>query len=200
MKTFDSSTRAALPGNLKVSRRMYARYFGDSPGEWLTRTVCCRLPWFMHRWPGVGTHLHHWTQMCEVLEHGCLNPAMVLDTRRGLVAAFTNLSNHERRPRPVIKIFEERLHLIAPPVGEGARIAVASVYWRKGEDPRADWDDFSPIVTDCLADGTQCRAARERIKPTAWAALDAALAGMTQRDELGLFTATVPDAMVRAAF
>jgi hypothetical protein len=202
VKTFDDSTRAATPGRLPLSRRKYARYFGDSVWERMVRRLGCRLPWFMHGWPVVGPAVHHWTQIREVLEFGCLNPAAVLDAREGLVAVFTNLSNRERRPKPVVRIVVERLALAGPsPPGDGDRLAAACVYWRQpGKPAPADWDDFSAVVVDCLVDDPAlCREARERINPAAWTALDLSVAGLSNR-EPGLHPTTVPLALIRDAY
>jgi hypothetical protein len=186
-----------------VSRAKYVRYFGDTPGERVVRRIGCRLPWFVHRWPVVGAWVHHWTQISEVLQQGCLNPAIVLDAGQGLVAVFTNLSNCEQFAKPVVRIIQERLHLIdggAPPAG--TRLAAACVYWRKDPGPPdADWDDFSAIVVDCLVgDPGKCREAQGRIKPMAWKALDASVASLPRRDEPGLFPATVPSVLVRQCY
>lgn len=72
------------------------------------------------------------------------------------------------------------------------------MYWRKNANaPYADWDDFSPIVVNCLVDLTQGRAAMERLNPMAWKALEVAVASLERCDQPGLYTAIVPPMIVR---
>ena len=203
MKTFDPSTLAALPSQLVASRRFYARYFSDTEGQRLMRSLATRLPWFMHRAPWIGPSVFHWTRVREIMQSGCLNPAMVLDPHRTLIAVFTNLSNDEDQPDPVVKILDIPARLIDASLRvKGTRLAAACAYWRnEGGHPGANWDDFTPLVADCFVeDPGKCREARERIKPMAWKALEVAVASIERRDQPGLYSAKVPSMLVRNCF
>jgi hypothetical protein len=203
MKTLDNSTIAAIPGELAVSRQRYARYFSRSVGGKCYRLFCTCLPWIGRRLPWLGDSVFHWTQTKEHLRHGCLNPAVVLDSTQGLIAVFTSLTAVGDKPTPVVKILRERLDLIDPSrVKNGGRFAAASIYSRtQASWAQGRWSDFWPIVIDCLVDDrTSCKDAVARIKPLAWKALELALQKMDNRRKEGLFYVDVPDEIVWSAY
>lgn len=184
---------------MEISRRAYARYFGDTWRERLLRRVACRLPESVGSLAPFRAAWEHWAQIRMVLRDGALNPALVLDPAVGRVAVFTNLSNRPNAPKPVVRIIEERLHLIRPTVpAAGARVAAACIYWRKeAGPPEADWDDFSPIVLDCLVDNLPARrAAMDRIRPAAWEALNLAVPQLEAHAPPGLYPVAIPPAIL----
>jgi hypothetical protein len=203
MKTLDKSSRAALPGGITVCRRKYGEYFGTSvANRWFYR-CCSHFPWFARHLPVVGPGIVHWTRVREQLQHGCLNPAVVLDVGSGLVAVFTSLTAFGEKPTPVVKLVHERLRTIDhAPTRNGSRFAAAAVYARTKESwARGCWSDFFPIIVDCLADDYRsCEAAVLRIKPLAWQALDMALQELGGNYREGLFHVRVPDHVVRDAY
>jgi len=203
LKTLDASTSAAVPGQLTVSRRKYARYFGRHVlDRWLYR-ICSYFPWFARQWPGVGGRIVHWTQTKEHFEHGCLNPAIIVDSSACMVAVFTSLTAVGNKPTPVVKIMRERLDLIdRSRVFDGSKFAAASVYSRTQQSwARGVWSDFFPIIVDCLVDEPEsCENATARIKPLGWQALELGLRKVPNRTRTGLFHVDVPDEMVWNAF
>jgi hypothetical protein len=203
MKTLDNSTTAAVPGGLAVSREKYLEYYQMNAAD---RRLCwfsSRLPWITRYMPFIGPRVVHWTRTREHLRHGCLNPAMILDSESGLIAVFTNLTARGEKPTPVVKILHERLDMIdhAQTIN-GSGFAAASIYfctqtsWAQG-----CWSDFSPIVVDCLVDDSgSCEAAKTRIKPLAWKALKIALKKLDGNNQKGLYHVHVPDDVVRNAY
>jgi hypothetical protein len=186
----DHDTRAARPAEAVLSRRAYAAYFGDTLRERWLRRLACRMPDALGRLAPFRSAWEHWAQMRMVLREGCLNAARVLDAAAGRVAVYTDLSNHPRRPKPVVRIFDERLHLIRPtPPASGARIAAVCVYWRQPDrSADADWDDVSAIVLDCLVDNWVVRqAALDLIPDHDWHALDEVLARLSGEPAPGLY-------------
>ncbi|MGO8691546.1 MAG: DUF3239 domain-containing protein [Thermoguttaceae bacterium] len=203
MKTLDNSTRAAVPGELLISRKRYAEYFGRNPIDRSLRRFCSHLPWIARRLPVIGARVLHWTRTREHIWYGCLNPAVVLDSESGLVAVFTSLTARGETPTPVLKIVQERLDMISHcRATRGRRFAAASLYsstrasWARGQ-----WSDFSPIVVDCLVDDyASCEAAAARIKPLAWTALEIALRQFGGRRQPGLYPVDVPHDLVWNSF
>jgi hypothetical protein len=202
MKTLDNSTSAAIPGELSVSRQRYARYFSRSVGGRWFRLLCTYLPWIARRLPWLGDSVFHWTQTREHLQHGCLNPAVILDPARGLIAVFTSLTAVGDKTTPVVKIVRERVDMIDPlRVVNGTRFAASIYSCRQASWALGRWSDFWPIVVDCLVDDrASCEDAVARIKPLAWRALEIALQRMDDRDQEGLFHVDVPDEIVWNAY
>jgi hypothetical protein len=202
-KALDSSTTAALPGGLVVSRGKYAEYFGrNALDRWCYRR-CSYLPWGARSLPGVGARIVHWHRIQEQLQYGCLNPAVVVDAERRLIAVYTSLTAWGDQPTPVIKILRERLDLIRHSrVTDGSRLAAASIYWRTDESwARGCWSDFSPVVVDCLVDDQRlCAEAVARLKPLAWQALQIGVRCLCGRYAQGLYAVQVPAETARDAY
>jgi hypothetical protein len=202
-KTLDNSTVAAMPGGITVSRKKFAEYYGTNEADrWFYR-CCSHLPWFARYMPIIGARTLHWTQVREHLEYGCLNPAVVVDSKSGLIAVFTSLTARGEKPTPVVKVVHERLGMIDnAPTTNGSKFAAASVYARTKESwAQGRWSDFFPIVVDCLADDyRRCEHAVARIKPLAWSALEMALQQLAGESRKGLFHVNVPDDLVWNAF
>jgi hypothetical protein len=153
--------------------------------------------------PGIGPRVRHWVKTSEHLRYGCLNPAVVLDSRTGLVAVFTSLTAVGTKPWPVVKTVRERPDMVQDSrVVNGSRFAAASIY-RATQDSWAQsrWSDFFPIIVDCLIDDRRCcEDAVARIKPLAWACLEIALKQLDSKSEEGLFRVSVPDDLVWNAY
>ncbi len=80
--------------------------------------------------------------------YGCINPALVVSHSPYLVAVSTDL-RLGGTPYPAIKILEQPLDKIKaglPPIN--TRLATVSLYF--GSYSRPHWDDFSPVVIDCV--------------------------------------------------
>ena len=204
MKTLDSTTTASVPGRLTVCAAKYAKYYGTGGrARWLLR-ACAHLPWAARILPVIGPRIRHWTRTREHLEYGCLNPAVVLDADRGLVAVFATLAARSGRPAPVIKILRERLDLIDQmPARTGSRFAAACLYARTDEIyAQGQWSDVFPIIVDCLSDDYQgCRrAARDRLKPSDWTELELCLQTLSGDYREGLHHIDVPDDMTWEEF
>ncbi len=80
--------------------------------------------------------------------YGCINPAIVVSHSPYLVAVSTDL-RIKNMPYPVIKILEQPLNKIKsgiPPIQ--TRLVTVALYY--GSYSRPHWDDFSPVVIDCV--------------------------------------------------
>lgn len=202
-KTVDDSSKAAIPGELNISRGRFVHYFGKNAVSRWSYRICSYLPWILVLLPWIGARVFQWFQAKEQLKYGCLNPAQVLDTERGLVAVFTDLANREGAHVPVVKIIPEQLDLISSsPVINGARFAAVAIYAATdASTAEGRWTDFMPIIVDCLVDDwAACENARTRIKPLAWKGLEFALAKLADKGKEGLFYVDVPDEIVADAW
>ena len=204
MRTLNNKTKAALPSRLKISRKSYARYFARTPWQRLSLYFSTFVPYSIGRHVSLGrAGCRHWLRVEEHVEHGCLGPAQVVDLRRGLIAAFTNLNAQGPRTIPVIKILRAPLHLLPERLKhEGAQIACASIFhaspksWEEGY-----WEDFSPIPIDCIVpDSDGCEEARKRLSPSAWLALEMGLKQVDEERKPGLYHVKVPNEIVWTAF
>lgn len=80
--------------------------------------------------------------------HGCINPAIVVCTNPPLVAVCTDLSTGKIQHH-AIKILPQPLRWMkngVPPVG--TRLASVALY--QGSLQKNSWEDFHPIVVDCV--------------------------------------------------
>lgn len=185
---FNHNTRASLPGNLTPSRGRYLYYYGI--GNWMASL----LPPKAKDWPLVGDGVRNWLLAKEHLTFGCLNPAMILDAKKGLVATFTDLDAGGGSV-PVILIYRERIDLITHKVRKGDRFAAASIYFQTPESrAKGQWNMFDPIIVDCLVPNRKsCQEATSRIKPMAWRSLEIGLSQIPDLTTLALHHVDVPD-------
>lgn len=82
--------------------------------------------------------------------HGCVNPGIIIASKPPLVAVFTDLTTGIE-PHYVIKILPQPLRWInngIPPVG--TRLATVALY--EGSSQKAYWNDFHPVVVNCVTD------------------------------------------------
>ncbi len=84
----------------------------------------------------------------EQFLYGCVNPGIVVSTNPPLVAVCTNLSTGKIQHH-VIKILPQPLRWLKNGVPSvGTRLASVALY--QGSLHKASWDDFHPIVVDCV--------------------------------------------------
>lgn len=204
MKTLNNSTKAAVPGNLSVSKEKYLAYFGTGAADRAFRRLGIGLPRPVDFIPEIKSRADHWTMIQEHIRFGCLNPAVVLSAVSQLVAVFTSLTSKGDTPTPVIKVLHERLNLIeSARATTGAKFAAASVYFGTPQSlAQSKWHDFSPIIVDCLVDDLEgCENAKKRLKPLAWKCLETALQNLgSRRLDVGLYPVNLPPDMVNNAY
>jgi hypothetical protein len=153
-------------------------------------------------WPIVGKGVTTWLFTKEHLALGCLNPAMILDAKKGLVAVFTNLNASGERSVPVIQIYSERIDLIPGKVRKGDLFATACVYLQSHESrAKGQWCGIDPIIVDCLVtDRNTCRDAAARISPLAWQALEIGLSQVPDLTTMDIHYVDVPHDIVWNAY
>ncbi|HLO47722.1 MAG TPA: DUF3239 domain-containing protein [Kamptonema sp.] len=106
--------------------------------------------------------------------YGCVNPGVVVASKPPLVAVFTDLSTG-KIPHHAIKILPQPLKWMkngVPPVG--TKLATVALY--EGNLHQGYWDDFHPVVIDCVT-GNQADIERvfESIPDWEWEQLEVGL-------------------------
>jgi Protein of unknown function (DUF3239) len=115
--------------------------------------------------------VYHW--LCGIQDkflYGCINPAVVVSHSPYLVAVSTDLSVGGES-YPVIKILPQPLDKIKSGIPSiNTRLATVAVYF--GSYSRPHWDDFFPVVIDCVTnDSSDIEQTLARIDREGWADL-----------------------------
>lgn len=195
MRTLSEDAKASIPGQLRLTRKAYARYLARSPKEERALFRGTFVPYGLRRLFGFDrAERPHWLEFKEHFAHGCLCPAQIVDLPAGLVATFTNLTMRGTTPCPVVKVRHEPLHLLPDRLlHEGTRLTAVSVYlgnaasWEAGH-----WLDFNPLPVECLIeDENVCATARSRLSASAWEALTIARKMLGNRPKVGLHRVAV---------
>lgn len=130
----------------------------------------------------------------EQFLYGCVNPGIVVTSKPPLIAVFTDLTTG-KAPHHAIKILPQPLQWMkngVPPVG--TRLATVALY--EGNLHKGYWDDFYPIVVDCVTGNqTDTQRVLQSIPDWEWEQLEAGL-GYLRTTKPGLYT--IP--FVRCAF
>jgi hypothetical protein len=184
-RTLDDSTEASNQGLVRITRRQYSRYFGPTPVHSALCLVSSFLPYANLRWHRAREHF----------KYGDTNPAIVLDSDAGLVAAYTDLDSRGFSRFHVIKIFRERLSLIPRQVRDGDRFAAVSLYAADRQSAELGrWSTFCPIVVDCVChDRDVCEFTKAKIVPAHWRALTIGVAQIGSHAKPGQYAIELSD-------
>ena len=192
-RTLDDSTAATNEGSLRISRAEYARYNGKTfPGRCYLYFNSFLPIWFKPKMRFGG---FRWQRFSERFMFGDTNPVVVLDAKAGLVASFTDLDARLQKRFPVVKIFVEKLHLLATPAKAGDTFAAVSLY---AGDSRTEelgrWGNFYPMVVDCVTqDPSRCASTKAKISDREWKALDFGLSQLPDKTQPGVYDIALPD-------
>ena len=203
-QTYDDSTEAAQPGRLKISPRKYLDFIG------LTGPVRLKYHFLLHLPQRIlfkifksDQIVHDYEGYTEQFRFGCINPSVVLDSEKGLIATFTNLTGSGNQPTPVIRISAEPLHLIKNKLVEnGLRIPTVAFYLRNMADPTATvWADFDPKIPHCFTDDTNaCNNLMFKISGNAWTSLNIDLEQVPYPYQIGLYHLQLDPDLVWSAY
>ena len=193
METMDNLTSASNPGELEISDHKYEQYFGTRVKKFLWEKM-----WFLSkRIPFIRDDAFHYMQIKEQFLYGCINPGVIVDQEKRLVAVLTNLSSGRVEPYWVVKILEERLDVLPENTNThpGEKFATVAIYSRTPKSAKQGlWKDFHPIAIDCLVDdAAQCRATFLSIEAWEWAYLNDALAQVETPYKPGLYPVSIPE-------
>jgi hypothetical protein len=172
---WDKKSQAANQAVLRISRHEFARYQGSTAfgRYYLYWNTFLPASFFFRNIIG-----SFWWQLYSTwFMHGDLNPAMVVDADRGLVAAFTDMRTRPGKPAPVIKIFKEKLHLLPSPAKNGDTFAAVSAYSPRATTRITERElPFYLLTVDCvIQDEVKCEFAKAKIPDAHWLALQIGL-------------------------
>ncbi len=200
--TVDDTTSAATPGKISISSRKFLEYIDVRGVRKFIYYLILMLPKsFLFTVLKNNTIIHHWISANEHFKFGCVNPAIILNQEKGLVAVFTNLTNSGSNPTPVIKIYKEKLQLIQGKVINGQRISTVALYYQNPKQTNAKaWIDFDPKVPDCFTnDSVICAQSMNKLSANSWKCLEI---GLTQLKEnkLGLHHLDLDKELVNSSY
>lgn len=190
------TTFASHPGNIQISFLRYIRYFpfyvltpaaalligslfllfGGIEMIWLTACAIC-----------IATlkAAPLYARMSRHYKLGCLNPAVVVQSKPLLLAVYTDLSNSDELFVPVVKILRH------PRLGSdnfliGARCATVSLY--HGSLDNGQWDDFDPkLVNAATASEQLIRRSIDQLEQGDWFILEEFVRHLGQPLRPGLY-------------
>lgn len=118
--------------------------------------------------------------------YGCVNPGIVVSYEPALVAVFTDLTTG-KWPYPAIKILPQPLNCLkdgTPKVG--TRLATIALY--EGIKEHEHWDDFYPVVINCVTRNFQdIKRVFLSIPEWEWQALEHGLRQINNSKKPGLY-------------
>ncbi|MGD1848227.1 MAG: DUF3239 domain-containing protein [Salibacteraceae bacterium] len=134
--------------------------------------------------------VYDWISKKEQFRLGCLNPTVILDVQKGLIATSTNLTKDFGPATDVVKISKEKLHLIrGKHLKNGDRLPSIALYYPNTENPNATaWSDFNPLVPHCFsADLDHCDRLLDRLDEASWRKLFHGLSQIKDTTVEGLY-------------
>lgn len=118
--------------------------------------------------------------------HGCVNPGIVVSLKPFLIAVFTDLTTNGES-HYAIKILPQPLQWMKSGIPRvGTKVATVALY--EGVIEKGYWDDFYPIVVDCVT-GNQIDIKRvfRSIPDWEWQVLEAAIKQISTPEKPGLY-------------
>lgn len=189
--TVDNESRASQPGNIEILKTKYLDYMRIKGIQRFIYGLLFTLPesvlFKMFGWNSV---VYNYINKQEQFRYGCLNPAIVLNKEKGLIAVFTNLTSFGEEITPVIKISEEPLYLIKNVTIEtGQKLPTVSLYLRNPDNLYATvWMDFVPKIANCFTDDTvACNKLLSRVPENGWICLEMGLKQINTPEQTGLY-------------
>lgn len=194
---------AAVPGEISISKQKFLDYFGVRGIRRLMYRIVLSFPKrLLYSILKNNVLVSHWISITEHFKFGCVNPAIVLNQEKGLVAAFTNLTNSGNVPTPVIKIYKEKLHLVQREIFTGQKISTVALYYRNPKQVNASASiDFDPKVPDCFTnDYVVCDQTMNKLSVNSWKCLELGLAQLKEKEKLGLHHVDLDKELVNSSY
>lgn len=202
--TFDDTSVASHPGEIKISSRKFLDYFGIKGLRRIYYLGVFKMPLnSLNLLMKNNRIVHEWMEKTEQFKFGCLNPSMVIDSDKGIIATYTNLTNDGSVPTSVIKISSEKLHLVVgPKFVNGQKIPSVAFYYPNQENPNAtSWSDFDPAVPHCFSDNNSaCDKLLTRLNEKHWLCLKIGLGQVKNPSEIGLYSVEIDTEIVNLAY
>lgn len=190
MFTVDEDTQASTPGEVAVSKEKFLNYHDLKGLARKKYAFLLSLPLtVLHKRFSGDPVVYDFIQKTEQFRAGCLNPSIIINKAKGIIATYTDLTANGEVPTPVIKISKERLELVTNiKILTGQRLPSVSIYFgRPSESPDA-WDDFDPRVVNCFTDDLIAYAWQmQRLAEEDWKMLEEGLSQINDLEALGLY-------------
>jgi hypothetical protein len=118
--------------------------------------------------------------------HGCVNPGIVISHEPALVAVFTDLTTGNWA-YPAIKILPQPLERLKDGIpAVGTKLATIALY--EGIKEHEHWDDFHPVVINCVTRNSQdIKRVFLSIPEWEWQALEQGLKQIYKSKKPGLY-------------
>lgn len=202
--TVDETTQASTPGQIRISKSKYLDYFKVSGIKRLKYFLLFYLPQnILFKLFNSDKIVFDFIQKTEQFKYGCLNPTVVINKDRGIIATFTNLTSYGDDITPVIKISKEPLELITNlKIKNGQKLPTVALYTRNENDELATaWADFDPKIANCFTDDiAACNTLLGRISANGWQCLANGLSQIDNTEQIGLYYIDLEDDLVRDAY
>ena len=201
--TKDDTTFASNPGGVVISANKYLSYIGLTRSPKLFyRLLFFFSDSFLFKHFKNNPIVYDWISKKEQFISGCINPTIVLNKDKGLIATFTNLTFNGGRPTPVIKISKEELHLIKNVrVANGQRLSSVAVFYRNTHPDENFWSDFNPKIANCFTNDTEvCNRALTSLTHESFECLQQGLDQVRDKNKIGLYHVQLDDSLVLAAY
>jgi len=202
--TVDNTTHASTPGQIQISKRKYFNYIKLTGFMRLKYHLLFSFPQnFLFKLFHSDNIVFDFTQKTEQFKYGCLNPTVVINKDKGLIATFTNLTSYGTDITPVIKISKEPLELISNvEIKNGKKLPTVALYMRNVQDEFATaWSDFDPKVANCFTDDLEaCNKLLSRISANGWKCLENGLNQIDNKERTGLYYVDLDVELVRNAY
>jgi hypothetical protein len=198
--TLDNSARASNPGNLRVSRFRWFRYYPKWPMIWFSGLVFFVVLAFSIYWsfwvfavPLFLMNLLYWRRISGHFQYGCSIPAMIVSLDPMLIAVSTNLTKGIGK-YPAIKIIEKRLPTACGQLPRvGSMLPAVALYHQSPEDV-PHWSDFDPRPIDCATGDVEAmRRVMNTIEEDDWNKLHVGLIQVPKPFRCGLYHVATSD-------
>ena len=201
---FDHSTVASHPGKTKISSKKFLDYHNVRGLRRAFYAFIFKKPQDqLDKYPRFFRLIEEW-KLAEIqFEYGCLNPSMIIDIDKGLIATFTNLTNNGSDPTPVVKISQQKLHLIQDKrLYVGQKIPSVSLYFRSLKEPEGNaWGDFEPLLPHYFSESmSECDDLLNRLNDKQWKCLEFGLEQVQTPTQTGLYHVVLDAKLVNTAY
>jgi len=202
--TYDDSTVASHPGQTRISSGKFFNYYGVTGFQRLYYSVVFKMSFkTLQRLMRNNRIVYEWTAKSEQFKFGCLNPSVIIDVEKGIIATYTNLTNNGSEPTSVIKISIEKLHLIeGKDLSIGQKIPSVAIYHRKPDSLAINaWDDFDPRVPYCFSEDVHnCDKLLKRLNDNHWRCITIGLEQIDDKKKPGLYYVKIDPEIANAAY
>lgn len=200
----DETSEAAFPGHVKIEPIKFLAYFkvtGLRKIYYLLLLSVCPTN-VLHRVFKNDAIIIQWIEKVEHFQMGCINPSIIVNKDKGLIATFTNLTNNGDNPTPVIKISHEKLNLIkGREILNGQKNPTVALYLGYDNSEATAWKDFEPYIPNCFTNDVNAyNFTLNSVSINAWQCLQLGLEQIDDIEVPGLYYVNIDKDLVNASY